>query len=469
MNIIDISGLLLSQSAAENKFKSSGTLAAKETSSMEVAVSSADQYYSRLGLCQSSDALPGTWDNYAQPSHAYSFLKQDAPNNLNFEMPSHNDKMLNVMDEQLNHTTGIADSETGIACGNWTTRAGEEAQQAPECQVTPNFGVGNFSSYYNGGNETLLNSGDLFSRLTGSNNMGKIFRQALPRNQSSYLFQNQQFCRSNEKNELLGGADIPTVSELANSFCPAPVTSLSSNDLLVYPKDQNGVLQYNRPSYHLDSFEETCSEKNILVPHDHLADVKIREKSVSSSSTSMKQQFGCANLERGEKRRFLKVNGSRLSTITHQGIQRNSLNQRSHSEDDDDLCILEDISAPAKANPCANGKSLVVLQRTTITDSFAPADVGQKRFEVGQTRPKLNDEHVIYQVALQVRSNNCHYLSVLMPARTVLQNVVMLVTLFQNYYLFLNYFSGYFHPLNDFFSCIFVGNSLISFKGVDIL
>lgn len=393
--------LLLSQSAAENKFKSSGTLAAKETSSMEVAVSSADQYYSRLGLCQSSDALPGTWDNYAQPSHAYSFLKQDAPNNLNFEMPSHNDKMLNVMDEQLNHTTGIADSETGIACGNWTTRAGEEAQQAPECQVTPNFGVGNFSSYYNGGNETLLNSGDLFSRLTGSNNMGKIFRQALPRNQSSYLFQNQQFCRSNEKNELLGGADIPTVSELANSFCPAPVTSLSSNDLLVYPKDQNGVLQYNRPSYHLDSFEETCSEKNILVPHDHLADVKIREKSVSSSSTSMKQQFGCANLERGEKRRFLKVNGSRLSTITHQGIQRNSLNQRSHSEDDDDLCILEDISAPAKANPCANGKSLVVLQRTTITDSFAPADVGQKRFEVGQTRPKLNDEHVIYQVALQ--------------------------------------------------------------------
>lgn len=82
-------------------------------------------------------------------------------------------------------------------------------------------------------------------------------------------------------------------------------------------------------------------------------------------------------------------------------MRKSLLNQRSHSEDDDDLCVLEDISAPAKANPCANSKSLVALQRTTITDSFAPAEVVQKRFEVGQMRPKLNDEHVIYQAALQ--------------------------------------------------------------------
>lgn len=391
--------LLLSQSTAENKLKTPGT------------VSSEDEYYARLSLCQSSDALPGNWDNYAQPFHTYSFLEQDAPNNLDFEMLSHNDKMPNVMDEQLDHTNGIADPDTGIAYGNWTTRAGEGVQQAPECQMTPNFDVGEFTAYYNGGNQTLLNSGNLFSRLTGSNTMGKIFPESLPCNQSSFPFQNQQFHRRNDKNELLGGADLPTVSELTNSFCPAPVTSLSSNNLFVYPKDENDVLQYNRPSYHLDNFEETSLEKTILVPHDQLMDVKIREKSVmdvkvreqsiSWSSTSMKQQIDCAKLEKGEKRRFLKVNGSRPSTITHQGIQRSLLNQRSHSEDDDDLCILEDISAPAKPNPCVNSKSLVALQRTTITDSFAPAEVGQKRFEVGQMRSKFNDEHVIYQAALQ--------------------------------------------------------------------
>ncbi|KAJ8568845.1 hypothetical protein K7X08_032542 [Anisodus acutangulus] len=123
--------LLLSQSTAVNKLKTSGTLAAEETSSMEVAVSSNDEHYARLSLCQSSDTLPGNWDNYAQTPHTYSFLKQDAPNNLDFEMLSHNDKMLNVMDEQLDHTTGIADSDIGIACGNWTTRAGEGIQQAP--------------------------------------------------------------------------------------------------------------------------------------------------------------------------------------------------------------------------------------------------------------------------------------------------------------------------------------------------
>ncbi|CAN4116623.1 unnamed protein product [Withania somnifera] len=369
--------LLLRHSTAEDRLKTSGT------------VSSENEDFARLSLCQSSDALPGNWDNYAQPFHTYSFLKQDAPNNLDFEMPSHNDKMLNVMDEQLIHTTGIADPDTGIAYGNWTTGEGEGVQQAPECHMTPNFGFGEFRAYYNGGNQTLLNGGNLFSRLTGSNKMGRIFPQPLPCNQSGFRFQDQQFHRSHDKNELLGGADIPTVSEFANSFCPARVTSLSSNNLLVYPKDEN-VLQYNRPSYHLDNFEETSLEKTILVPHDQLMDMKLREQSVSLSSTSMKQQF-------------LEVNGSRLSTITHQGIQRSLLNQRSHSEDDDDLCILvlEDISAPAKANPYANGKSLVALQRTTITDSFAPAEVGQKRFEVGQMRPKFNDEHVIYRAALQ--------------------------------------------------------------------
>ncbi|KAK4340576.1 hypothetical protein RND71_039077 [Anisodus tanguticus] len=405
--------LLLSQSTAANKLKTSGTLAAEETSSMEVAVSSNDEHYARLSLCQSSDTLPGNWDNYAQTPHTYSFLKQDAPNNLDFEMLSHNDKMLNAMDEQLDHATGIADSDIGIACGNWTTRAGEGIQQAPECHMTPKFGVGEFSAYYSGGNQTLINSGSLFSRSAGSNTMGKIFPQRLPCNQSSFFFQNQQFNRRNDKNELIGAADMPTVSELSNSFCPAPVTSLSSNNQLVYPKDENDVLQYNRPSnlpfsqksyrssYHFDNIEETSLEKPILVPHDQQVGVKVREQSVSLSSTSVKQQFGCAKLEKGEKRVFLKVNGSRLSTITHQGIKRSSLNQRSHSEDDDDLCILEDISAPAKTNPCANGKSLVALQRTTITDSFAPAEVGQMRPEVGQMRPKSNDELVIYRAALQ--------------------------------------------------------------------
>ncbi|KAM3394206.1 helicase-like transcription factor CHR28 isoform X1 [Capsicum galapagoense] len=391
--------LLLSQSTAENKLKTSVALAAEETSSMEVAGSSNDQYYNRLSLCQSSDTLPGNWDNYAQPFHTYSFLKQDAPNNLDFEILSHNDKMLNVMDEQLDHTTGIADSDTGIACGNWTTRAGGGVQQAPECHMTRNFGVGEFSTYFDGGNQTLLDSGNPFSRLTGSNMMGKIFSEPLPCNQSNFLFQNQQFHSCNDKNELLGGADIPTVLELANSFYPASGTSLSSIE--VYPKDEKDVLQYNRPSYHLDNFEESSLEKTIPGPHDQLMDVKVREQSVSLQSTSMKQQFGCSKLEKGEKRRLLKVNGSRLSTITHQGMRKSLLNQRSHSEDDDDLCVLEDISAPAKANPCANSKSLVALQRTTITDSFAPAEVVQKRFEVGQMRPKLNDEHVIYQAALQ--------------------------------------------------------------------
>ncbi|XP_009782572.1 helicase-like transcription factor CHR28 isoform X2 [Nicotiana sylvestris] len=384
--------LLLSQSTIENKLRTSETLAAEETSSIEVAASPNDEPYAGFSLCQSSDTLPESWDKFPQTFHADSFSKPAALNNLDFEMLSHNDKMLNIMDGQLDHTTGIADSDT-MAYENWT-RTGEGVQQVPECYMTANFGVGELSAYRSGGIQTSLNNGILSSRLRDSNKVQKMFPQPLPFSGSSFLIQNHQLHRRNDKNELIGGADIPTVSGLSNSFVPAPATAFSSTDFMVYPKVENDILQYDRSSHHLDNFKKASLEKIILVPQDHHTDVKGRELPVSLSSTSMKKQFSCAMLEKGQKHSSLKFTGSRLSTTTHRGAQRSLLPQRSHSEDDDDLCILEDISAPAKANPCANGKALVALQRTTITNSFIPA-------EVGQMRPKSNDELVIYRAALQ--------------------------------------------------------------------
>ncbi|XP_016501459.1 uncharacterized protein LOC107819811 isoform X2 [Nicotiana tabacum] len=309
--------LLLSQSTIENKLRTSETLAAEETSSIEVAASPNDEPYAGFSLCQSSDTLPESWDKFPQTFHADSFSKPAALNNLDFEMLSHNDKMLNIMDGQLDHTTGIADSDT-MAYENWT-RTGEGVQQVPECYMTANFGVGELSAYRSGGIQTSLNNGILSSRLRDSNKVQKMFPQPLPFSGSSFLIQNHQLHRRNDKNELIGGADIPTVSGLSNSFVPAPATAFSSTDFMVYPKVENDILQYDRSSHHLDNFKKASLEKIILVPQDHHTDVKGRELPVSLSSTSMKKQFSCAMLEKGQKHSSLKFTGSRLSTTTHRG------------------------------------------------------------------------------------------------------------------------------------------------------
>ena len=86
--------------------------------------------------------------------------------------------------------------------------------------------------------------------------------------------------------------------------------------------------------------------------------------------------------------------GSYLSKVSPESIQSNSLDHRSHIDDDTDICILEDISEPVRSNSSLLlGKSLVSTQR--YSDSLHNTGV------VGM-RNRTNDERLIFRVALQV-------------------------------------------------------------------
>nr|GMC83842.1 helicase-like transcription factor CHR28 isoform X1 [Ipomoea batatas] len=91
-----------------------------------------------------------------------------------------------------------------------------------------------------------------------------------------------------------------------------------------------------------------------------------------------------------------KTNDSCLLTTAHQSVQSSSLAQRTcAATGDDDVCILEDISASARPNPCPpNGKSLVNLQHATFSETSTRVGAGYMRF-------KPNGEQFVFRTALQ--------------------------------------------------------------------
>ncbi|KAL2253214.1 UNVERIFIED_CONTAM: Helicase-like transcription factor CHR28 [Sesamum indicum] len=82
------------------------------------------------------------------------------------------------------------------------------------------------------------------------------------------------------------------------------------------------------------------------------------------------------------------------SKITYQGVQ-NNMTRQSNVDCDSDVCILEDMSAPACPSRTAmNAKSIVASQ------FFTSRDTGNQMV-AAHSRHKSNDERVIFRVALQ--------------------------------------------------------------------
>lgn len=116
--------------------------------------------------------------------------------------------------------------------------------------------------------------------------------------------------------------------------------------------------------------------------------------STSHPITSTKMQLGCFGDEREGK-----LNPSRsmcLSKVSHESIHSNLLDCRSHADDDPDICILEDISQPARSN-----QSLVLVKNTSSLPNTTFSNPLHNS-GMGGIRLKGNDERLIFRAALQV-------------------------------------------------------------------
>lgn len=109
---------------------------------------------------------------------------------------------------------------------------------------------------------------------------------------------------------------------------------------------------------------------------------------------------------------------SHMLKLSPESIQSNSSDCKSHVDDDPDICILEDISQPARSNQslvlgktlsmnrstCSNhsvafGKPVVTSQHSSYSDS--PNYPGVPPTGLGGMKFKAYDERLIFQVALQ--------------------------------------------------------------------
>ncbi|XVF40552.1 hypothetical protein PTKIN_Ptkin01aG0122800 [Pterospermum kingtungense] len=109
--------------------------------------------------------------------------------------------------------------------------------------------------------------------------------------------------------------------------------------------------------------------------------------------TSTKMHLGCFGDER--ERKLVPLRSTTLSKFSPESIHSNSSDCRSHVDDDPDICILEDISRPAKTN-----QSLALVKKTSNLPNATFGNQLQNS-GVGGIRLKGNDERLIFRVALQ--------------------------------------------------------------------
>ncbi|PPD74389.1 hypothetical protein GOBAR_DD28676 [Gossypium barbadense] len=109
--------------------------------------------------------------------------------------------------------------------------------------------------------------------------------------------------------------------------------------------------------------------------------------------TSSMVHFGCFELEK--RSRLIPSRSIGLSKVSPESIHSTSSDCRSHVDDDPDICILEDISQPARSH-----QSMVLVKKTpslsNVTFSNPHHNSG-----MGGIRLKGNDERLIFRVALQ--------------------------------------------------------------------
>ncbi|KAL3522226.1 hypothetical protein ACH5RR_015060 [Cinchona calisaya] len=166
----------------------------------------------------------------------------------------------------------------------------------------------------------------------------------------------------------------------------------SSDNHLVFPKVEKDVLhESKRPRLGLDDYDGPGSEMpSSVAHHDHYSDLLNAEPSGLPVFNIIKQH----NVIEESRLSLSRINGSHISNIRGQ-VQSDSSVQRYHTIDDEDVCILEDISGPARPNASAvNGKSPIARPSTVICNSF-------KSVEVGQLKLKENGERFVFRAALE--------------------------------------------------------------------
>uniref|UniRef100_A0A5B6ZPB1 Helicase-like transcription factor CHR28 n=2 Tax=Davidia involucrata TaxID=16924 RepID=A0A5B6ZPB1_DAVIN len=409
----------------ENNLKTYGAPDIVEASVMDVDISSHNTYYAPSSFCEIPDVLCGTGDHYSALQYSMStddtsfaaHSGQNLPGSFYLQLMSNNEEMMiSIKDE-------VEELSTQNACLNSAMIL--EAQERTEggtgsdAIITSNLDVRGTDVKCEGSDHISLTSGNCSATFDDGPTVNKASTQPLPSTLSNTLIRKQAISIKDErKDELVapqsmacqsfevsdgavdrkysGFGDRFSVNKGLRQSLTSDLSPISSKKHIVHAEDEKeDVFVASKIARHsLDIIDETAGRNPTPVVDDHCLYVRASEQPYVRSSTSIGKQLGCTKDERVSILTQPKSMGSHLSKVSHQAIQSSVSHIRSHFDDDSDICILEDISEPARSNLSpVNEKSLVTSQRSTF-DSL-------HHMGVGGVRPRTNDERVIFHIALQ--------------------------------------------------------------------
>ncbi|KAL2484039.1 SNF2 domain-containing protein/helicase domain-containing protein/zinc finger protein-related [Forsythia ovata] len=164
---------------------------------------------------------------------------------------------------------------------------------------------------------------------------------------------------------------LSTNGDIKWSLSESLTSSSSKNNMphMKYEKDDI-YFESKRARFSLGTVDETYAKNSTVVAHCCGPIVQAAEQPALLPSTSTEQQFSCLKTEH----------------MVHQSY---------HVDDDSDLCILEDMSAPPCVNPTAASVKLVAASHLSTSRDPLIHPV------TGHSRLRQNDERFIYRVALR--------------------------------------------------------------------
>lgn len=334
--------------------------------------------------------MVSTAQNYTtmvNPAYSASFFPYDFGGK---PLPTSDEDMVSLRNEDRELLNEDRSSCNAMIHG---AQVGDVDRKTLESQMHCNSGVQELNAH---GYDSLSSS------ISFSNNMGSF-----PNKQEFHIKEekNAQLIEALDLDSLLandvlgrkppGDPCVPYFAEGSNqsySSCWVPDSSENCN---VYTEDEKDIVHDSkRLRLHIDEYDHTAFEKFSSVGHDYHFDLKAAP-SVFLQGSRSKPQFVPTKVEREIRPYLPDVNICHVANIRGKEFPNDSSSEQSNTDDDGDVCILEDISGPARMNISAvNGKPLVP-QRTMIYNSFNSS-------RVGPIRHKANGERFVFQAALKV-------------------------------------------------------------------
>ncbi|XP_073058649.1 helicase-like transcription factor CHR28 isoform X1 [Primulina eburnea] len=153
---------------------------------------------------------------------------------------------------------------------------------------------------------------------------------------------------------------------------------------------EDTLVRSKRKPLTCSSISETRINNPTNVAHEWLQVLQESEQHATLQNRSIKREFNCLKVENSVPN----CNGSYLPKTPDQRLQ-NNLYEQNNADDDCDLYIIEDMSAPARSSPVTMNANLVVSSQSLT--SRIPIN----QIVTAHSRLKPNAEQVIFRVALQ--------------------------------------------------------------------